>query len=136
MPGYNINTFSTLTSMPNEPSPSLFFFIFCKINIIDACNLLITPVPGIGCVYNANALAFSRITDDRCRTLQILNKQCLNLATRHGALLAIRKNTLTHLTKGYTMHNRSYCLTLPPYTTAPRTSNCAFGTTLDNEPRW
>jgi hypothetical protein len=43
-----------------------------------------------------NALAFGRSTEENCRTLQTVDKKCLEWARRHGASFAPEKYILVH----------------------------------------
>jgi hypothetical protein len=63
-------------------------FLFYNANLIDICNSLTIPASGTSFVDDMNALAFGKLTEENCRTLPMVNKQCLEWAQKHGASFA------------------------------------------------
>jgi hypothetical protein len=88
MPGYNTDAFLTYTGIPQSSPHLTILFMFNNANLLDACNSHTLPGFGISFVYDVNELAFSKTTDENCRTLQSIHKRCLEWALKHSALFA------------------------------------------------
>jgi hypothetical protein len=77
LPGYNTDAFPTHTGIPQGSPLSPILFLFYNANVVDACNPLTLPASGTGFVDNVNALAFGKLTEENCRTLQAVHERCL-----------------------------------------------------------
>jgi hypothetical protein len=133
LPGYNTDAFLTHTGIPQGSPLSPIFFLFYNANLVDACNLPTSPSSGIGFVDDVNALAFSKTTENNCRTLQSVHERCLEWARKHGASFAPEKYILVHFTKAMTKHNTACPLTLPSLTITPCPSARVLGVVLDKK---
>jgi hypothetical protein len=136
VPGYNTDAFSMHTGIP-QGSPLLpILFLFYNANLVEICNHPTLPASGTGFVDNVNALAFSKSTEENCRTLQTVHEQCLESARRHGASLAPEKYFLVHFTKVRKKHNSACPLILPTSTIHPSPSARVLGVRLDKKLSW
>ncbi len=136
LPGYNTNAFPTHTGIPQGSPLSLILFLFYNANLVDTCNQHTTPSSGIGFVDNVNPLAFGKMTEEKCRTLQTVHEHCLEWARRHGASFAPEKSILVHFTKARTKHNTVCPLTLLLLTISPSPSARVLGVILDTKLSW
>jgi hypothetical protein len=68
LPGYNTDTFSTHTSMPQGSPLSPIRFLFYNANLVEIHNLPTLPASGTGFVDDVNALAFGKSTEENRRT--------------------------------------------------------------------
>ncbi len=133
---YSADTLLTHTGLPQGSPLSPILFIFYNANLDDACNRRTSKSAGIGYVYDMNALAFSKTTEENCRMLQTVHEQCLEWARRHGASFALEKYILVHFTKGRSKHNTACPLNLPSLTLSPSLSSRALGVILDKKLSW
>jgi hypothetical protein len=133
---YNTNTFPTHTSVSQVSPLSPIHFILYNAYLVNACNLLTVPSTGIGFVYDVNALAFNKTTEDNCRTLQSLHEHFLGWARRHGASFAPDKYILMHITKSMIKHNTACLLTLPSFIITPSLSPRVLEVIRDNKLSW
>jgi hypothetical protein len=83
-----------------------------------------------------NALAFGKLIEENCRTLQTVHEKCLEWARSHGASFAPDKYILVHFTKARTKHNSACSLTLPTSTIHPSPSACVLGVILNKKLSW
>jgi hypothetical protein len=136
LPGYNTDAFHTLTGIHQGSPLSLILFLFFNANLVEVCNPLTLLASGTSLVDNVNALAFSRLTEDNCITLQTVHERCLEWAQRHVASFAPEKYILVHFTKVRTKHNSTCPLILPTSTIHPSLSACVLGVILDKKLSW
>jgi hypothetical protein len=76
--GYNTNAFPTHTGIPQGSPLSPIIFLFYNANLVDICNPPTLPATGISFVDNVNTLAFGKLTEENCRTLQAVHERCLD----------------------------------------------------------
>jgi hypothetical protein len=136
LPGYNTDAFSMHTGIPQGSPLSPILFLFYDANLVEICNPPTLPASGTGFVDDVNALAFGKLTEENCRTLQTVHERCLEWARRHGASFALEKYILVHFTKARTKHNHSCPLILPSSTIHPSPSACVLGVILDKNLSW
>jgi hypothetical protein len=133
LPGYITDAFSTHAGIPQGSPLSLILFLFYNAILVDACNLPTSPSSGISFVDDVNALAFSKTTEDNCRSLQSIHKGCIEWARKHGALFAPEKYILVHFNKARTKNNTACPLTLPSLTITPCPAARILGVILDKK---
>jgi hypothetical protein len=111
-------------------------FLLYNANPVEICDFPTLPASGTDLVNDVNALAFGKLTEENCRTLQTVHEQCLEWARRHGASFAPEKYILVHFTKARTKHNHSCPLILPTSTIHPSSSARVLGVILDKKLSW
>jgi hypothetical protein len=102
-------------------------------NLVKICNPSTLPASGTGSVYDVNALAFGKLTEENCRMLYTAHEQCLECARSHGASFAPEKYILMHFTKARTKHNKTCSRILPTSTIHPSLSAHVLGVILNKK---
>jgi hypothetical protein len=136
LPGNNTVAFPTHTGIPQGSPLSPILFLVYNADLVEICNPLTLPASGTGFVDNVNALAFGKLTEENCRTLQTVHEGCLEWARRHGASFAPEKYILVHFTKVRTKHNHTCPLILPTSTIHPSPSARVLGVILKKKLSW
>jgi hypothetical protein len=132
-PGYNTDAFHTHSGIPQGSPMSPILLLFYNANLVEICNPLNLPTSGTGFVDDVNAQALGKLTEENCRTLQIVYEQCLEWARVRWASFAPEKYILVHFTKARTENNSACPLTLPTSTTHPSPFARVLGVILDKK---
>ncbi len=136
LPGYNTDAFPTYTGIPQGSPLSPILFLVYNANLVEICNPPTLSASGTSFVDDVNALAFGKLTEENCTTLQTVHEQCLKWARRHGASFAPEKYILVHFTKARTKHNHTCPLILPTSTIHPSPSARVLGIILNKKLSW
>ena len=100
------------------------------------CARSTCKVAGLGFVDNVNILACGKSTEDNCRLLERIHRDCLTWGARHGAAFPPQKYELMHLTRSPKKFNMVASLRPPAGDKAPSPTVRILDVLLDTKLRW
>lgn len=72
---------------------------FYNADLLEICDRPGTNTSAMGFMDDVNVLAYSTSTEENCRTLERLHKECERWARKHSSVFAPDKYELIHLAK-------------------------------------
>ena len=128
--------FQVQTSIPQRSSLFPILYFFYNANLLEICNKPDTNTITIGFINNVNMLAYSTSTEENCRTLERLYKECERWATKHGSVFAPNKYELIHLAKNSKNFNMTTTISIALETVKPKTDIKGLGLQIDCKLKW
>jgi hypothetical protein len=90
---------SIITGIPQR-SPILFIlFLFFNADLVEICDKMGVTAISIGFVNDINILTYGKTTERNYQILSGVHAECERWARKHGAIFALKKYELMHLTR-------------------------------------
>jgi hypothetical protein len=110
-------------------SPILFLFF--------ACTLLLELQDGTTSAFrfvnNSNIITYSRTIEENCRALEQAHEVCMRWARCHGAVFALEKYHLMHLTRSYSRFNMAATVNIIGFREGPVANLQVLGVQVDSK---
>ena len=85
--------------IPQRSFLSFILYLFYNANLLEICNRPGTNTSAMGFIDDVNVLVYSTSTEENCKILERLHKECKRWAVKHGSVFAPDKYKLIHLAK-------------------------------------
>ena len=124
------------TGIPQGSPLSSILYLFYNADLLEICERPGTNTSAIGFVDDANILAYGKSTEEKCRTLESINRQCEKWASRHGSLFAPTKYKLSHLSRNPKRFNMAASINIASTEIEPKTDIRVLGLQIDTKLKW
>ena len=105
-------------------------------DLLDICNRPGTKTSGLGFVDDINALAYGKSTQENCRTLERIHRECERWALRHGSLFAPTKYELIHLSRNPKKFDMTATINIENSLIKPKADIRILGLQIDTKLKW
>lgn len=120
-----------------QGSPWLpILFLFSNADLLDICSSITPGLSANGFIDDTSLLAIGPSTEKNCLNLAKAHKGCLEWAETHGAIFALSKYQLLHLTCQKNFYLSLQIELLSSESIKPSTIGRLLGVTLDSKLRW
>ena len=124
------------TGIPQGSPLSSILYLFYNADLLEICERPGTNTSAIGFVDDANILAYGKSTEENCKTLESIHRQCEKWASRHGSLFAPTKYELIHLSRNPKRFNMAASINIASTEIEPKTDIRVLGLQIDTKLKW
>ena len=121
--------------IPQGSPLSPILFLFYNAELLERCERRDLRVSAVGFVDDVNLIAYGDSTEDNCRSLQEVHRECMEWARRYGARFAPEKYELMHFTRRQCFHLEAP-IQVEGRVIHPRSAMRVLGVWLDPRLRW
>ena len=130
------DTFSIHTGIPQGSPLSPILYLFYNADLLEMCERPGSKTSAIGFVDDVNILAYSTSTEENCKTLEKLHRECEKWAKRHGSVFAPQKYELIHFARNPKKFNMTKCVSITGNEVAPKPDIRVLGLQVDTRLKW
>ena len=128
--------FAVRTGIPQGSPLSSILYLFYNADLLEICDRPGKNTSAIGFVDDANILAYGKSTDENCKTLEAIHRQCETWASRHGSVFAPTKYELIHLSRNPKRFNMTASINIASTEIEPKTDIRVLGLQIDTKLKW
>ena len=128
--------FDARTGIPQGSPISPILYLFYNADLLDICNRPGTKTSGLGFVDDINVLAYGKSTQEYCRTLERIHRECERWALRHGSLFAPTKYELIHLSRNPKKFDMTATINIENSLIKPKADIRILGLQIDTKLKW
>ena len=128
--------FAVRTGIPQGSPLSSILYLFYNAELLEICDRPGKNTSAIGFVDDANILAYGKSTEENCKTLKAIHRQCETWASRHGSVFAPTKYELIHLSRNPKRFNMTASINIASTEIEPKTDIRVLGLQIDTKLKW
>ena len=128
--------FAVRTGIPQGSPLSSILYLFYNADLLEICDRPGKNTSAIGFVDDANILAYGKSTEENCKTLEAIHRQCETWASRHGSVFAPTKYELIHLSRNPKRFNMTASINIASTEIEPKTDIRVLGLQIDTKLKW
>ena len=130
------DVFDVRTGIPQGSPISPILYLFYNADLLEICQRPGTNTSSLGFADDVNVLAYGKSTEENCRTLERIHKECERWSLRHGSVFAPSKYELIHLSRNPKKFDMTATIRISTKTIEPKPDIRVLGLQIDTKMRW